>query len=152
MPDNVKPGHVRPLNAVYPILDPDVIHVKMRPDGHVQTRAIYLALAVIMSGEKELLGLWVGRTALAGSTPRGGQLPRARPFTIHRCGLPAPRRSAMEAVAFRESTRMRLSRKIRSRSNTLWSVTRTTQSASLRASSVRSTPVHSRPSSRISGM
>ena len=32
----------------------------MRTGGHVQTQAIHLALALTLSGDKELLGLWVG--------------------------------------------------------------------------------------------
>jgi transposase-like protein len=38
----------------------DAIHVKLRTDGRVQTQAVYLALALTLEGEKELLGLWVG--------------------------------------------------------------------------------------------
>jgi len=58
--DDVKAWQARPLDAVYPIVYLDAIHVKMRSGGHVQTQAIYLALALTLSGEKELLGLWVG--------------------------------------------------------------------------------------------
>ncbi len=50
----------RPLDAVYPIVYLDAIHVKLRTDGRVQTHAVYLALAITLEGHKELLGLWVG--------------------------------------------------------------------------------------------
>jgi putative transposase len=50
----------RPLDAVYPIVYLDAIHVKLRSDGRVQTHAVYLALAITLEGHKELLGLWVG--------------------------------------------------------------------------------------------
>lgn len=50
----------RPLDAVYPIVYLDAIHVKVRSRGHVQTHAVYLALALNLEGNKELLGLWVG--------------------------------------------------------------------------------------------
>jgi len=58
--DEVKAWQARPLEAVYPIVFLDAIHVKGRVSGHVQTQAVYLALALTLAGEKELLGLWVG--------------------------------------------------------------------------------------------
>ena len=58
--EDVKAWQARPLEAVYPIVYLDAIHVKLRGQGHVQTQAVYLALALTMEGEKELLGLWVG--------------------------------------------------------------------------------------------
>jgi len=58
--EDVKAWQSRPLEAVYPIVYLDAIHVKLRSQGHVQTQAVYLALALTMEGEKELLGLWVG--------------------------------------------------------------------------------------------
>jgi len=60
--DDVKAWQARPLEAVYPIIYLDAIHVKLRTGGHVQSQAVYLALALTLSGEKELLGLWVGET------------------------------------------------------------------------------------------
>jgi putative transposase len=50
----------RPLDSVYPIVYLDALHLKMRLDGLVQTRAVYLALGVNIEGRKELLGLWIG--------------------------------------------------------------------------------------------
>jgi len=58
--DEVKVWQNRPLDEVYPIVYLDAVHVKIRTDGRVQTRAVYLALAVNLSGQKELLGLWIG--------------------------------------------------------------------------------------------
>ena len=58
--DEVKAWQARPLDAVYPIVFLDAIHVKGRVSGHIQTQAVYLALALTLTGEKELLGLWVG--------------------------------------------------------------------------------------------
>ncbi len=49
----------RPLDSVYPIVYLDCIVVKIRHDGRVINKAIYLALAVNMEGHKELLGLWM---------------------------------------------------------------------------------------------
>lgn len=52
----------RPLDAVYPIVYLDCIHVKVRDTGTVRTKAVYLALGLNLSGEKELLGLWIAQT------------------------------------------------------------------------------------------
>ena len=49
----------RTLDAVYPILYLDALVVKVRHDGRVINKAIHLALGVNLSGQKELLGLWM---------------------------------------------------------------------------------------------
>ncbi len=58
--DEVTAWQNRELSAVYPIVYLDAIHLKIRTDGRVQNRAVYLALAVNLEGQKELLGLWIG--------------------------------------------------------------------------------------------
>lgn len=60
--DDLKSWQSRPLEALYPIVYFDALFVKSRQDGMVSARAVYLALAVNTSGEKELLGLWMART------------------------------------------------------------------------------------------
>jgi putative transposase len=52
----------RTLDPVYPIVYFDALFVKTRQDGQSSSRAVYLALAVNMQGEKELLGLWIAAT------------------------------------------------------------------------------------------
>jgi putative transposase len=59
--EEVKAWQSRPLEAVYPILYLDALHVKMRDAGHVQNRAIYVAMGVKLDGDKEVLGLWAGQ-------------------------------------------------------------------------------------------
>ncbi|MFD3330911.1 IS256 family transposase, partial [Streptomyces sp. NPDC058701] len=49
----------RPLDAVYPVIFIDAIHVKVR-DGAVANRPIYVALAVTADGRRDILGLWAG--------------------------------------------------------------------------------------------
>lgn len=49
----------RPLDAVYPVIFIDAIHVKIR-DGAVANRPIYVALAVTVEGRRDILGLWAG--------------------------------------------------------------------------------------------
>jgi len=52
----------RPLDEVWPIVYLDAIRVKVRQDGRVINKAIYLALGVNMDGLKEVLGLWTAET------------------------------------------------------------------------------------------
>ncbi len=60
--DEVKAWQVRPLDALYPIVYLDCIHAKVRDDGTVRVKAVYLALGINLNGEKELLGLWIAQT------------------------------------------------------------------------------------------
>ncbi len=60
--DEVKAWQARPLDALYPIVYLDCIHVKVRDSGTVRTKAVYLALGVNLNGEKELLGIWIAQT------------------------------------------------------------------------------------------
>ena len=60
--DEVCAWQSRPLSAVYPILYFDAIFVKSRQEGPVKNKAVYLALGINLSGEKELLGLWMAET------------------------------------------------------------------------------------------
>lgn len=57
---DVQAWQARALDSIYPIVYLDALHLKMRLDGLVQTRAVYLALGVNLEGHKELLGLWIG--------------------------------------------------------------------------------------------
>jgi len=59
--EEVKAWQGRPLDALYPIVYLDCIHVKVR-DGSVRVKAVYLAVGVNMRGEKEVLGLWIAQT------------------------------------------------------------------------------------------
>jgi putative transposase len=54
----VREWQTRPLDAVYPIVYLDALRVKIRIDGSVQNRCIYLAIGVNVEGKKETLGLW----------------------------------------------------------------------------------------------
>lgn len=58
--EDVQAWQSRPLEAFYPIVYLDAIHIKMRSSGHVQSCAVYVALAINGEGKKELLGLWLG--------------------------------------------------------------------------------------------
>lgn len=56
--DEVKAWQQRPLESLYPILYLDALYVKIRHEGRVENRAIYVAIGVDWSGRKEVLGLW----------------------------------------------------------------------------------------------
>jgi hypothetical protein len=60
--DTVQQWQRRTLDRVYPIVYLDGFVVKVRKDGAVRNRTIYIALAVNMHGHKEVLGLWVADT------------------------------------------------------------------------------------------
>lgn len=60
--DEVKAWQSRPLDGLYPIVYLDCVHVKVRDSGAVRVKAVYLALGITLSGEKELLGLWIAQT------------------------------------------------------------------------------------------
>lgn len=60
--EDAKAWQSRPLDALYPIVYLDCIHVKVRDAGSVRVKAVYLALGINLSGEKELLGLWIAQT------------------------------------------------------------------------------------------
>ncbi|HHL2048995.1 IS256 family transposase [Klebsiella pneumoniae] len=59
--DEVKSWQSRPLDPLYPIVYLDCIHTKVR-DGAVRVKAVYLALGINLSGEKEILGIWIAQS------------------------------------------------------------------------------------------
>jgi len=61
--EEVKQWQNRPLDELYPIVYLDALMVKVRDEGHVQNKAIYVVLGVNLEGEKEVLGLWVAQNA-----------------------------------------------------------------------------------------
>ncbi len=52
----------RPLEEVYPILYLDAIRVKVRHNGSVINKAVYLAIGVTWDGTKDILGMWIAET------------------------------------------------------------------------------------------
>lgn len=49
----------RPLEALYPVVFFDAIRVKIRDQGTVCNKAVYLALGIAADGRKHILGLWI---------------------------------------------------------------------------------------------
>ena len=96
----------RPLDPVYPVVFFDELRVKIRGQGLVRNKAVYLALAITSGGDKEVLGLWIEQTEgakfwlkvmnelqdprPAGNPHRG--VGRAQGLSLrHRHGVPAHR-------------------------------------------------------------
>ena len=52
----------RPLEPMYPVVFFDALRVKIRDEGQVRNKAIYLALAVLPDGTRDVLGLWIEQT------------------------------------------------------------------------------------------
>jgi transposase-like protein len=52
----------RPLEPMYPVIFFDALRVKIREEGLVRNKAVYLALGVLADGTREILGLWIENT------------------------------------------------------------------------------------------
>ena len=93
----------RPLETMYPVVFFDALRVKIRDDGGVSNKAVYLALGIQADGQRDVLGLWVEQTegpssgsrssmnsrpGVPGHPDRRGRRPEG-PGRGHRHGLPA---------------------------------------------------------------
>ena len=56
--EELKAWQSRPLEALYPILFLDALYVKIRHEGRIENRAVYVAIGINLDGRKEVLGLW----------------------------------------------------------------------------------------------
>lgn len=48
----------RPLEPFYGVVFLDALYVKMRHEGRVENRAVYVAIGITLEGKKEVLGIW----------------------------------------------------------------------------------------------
>src|SRR5208282_6767629 len=48
----------RPLEPFYGVVFLDALYVKMRHEGRVDNRAVYVAIGIGLDGQKDVLGLW----------------------------------------------------------------------------------------------
>jgi putative transposase len=60
--DEIAEWQDRPLEPLYPLVFFDALRVKIRDEGTVRNKAVYLALGVRADGRKEILGLWIEQT------------------------------------------------------------------------------------------
>src|SRR5215203_2274480 len=52
----------RPLEPMYPVVFFDALRVKIRDEATVRSKAVYLALAILPDGSRDMLGLWIEQT------------------------------------------------------------------------------------------
>jgi len=60
--EEVQAWQNRPLEPTYAIVYFDALRVKIRDEGLVRNKAVYLAIGVTCAGDKEILGLWIEQT------------------------------------------------------------------------------------------
>jgi putative transposase len=60
--EEVRQWQSRPLEPLYPIVYFDALFVKMRHEGRIENRAVYVAIGIRMDGMREVLGLWTANT------------------------------------------------------------------------------------------
>jgi len=52
----------RPLEPMYPVVFFDALRVKIRDEAVVRSKAVYLALAILPDGTRDILGIWIEQT------------------------------------------------------------------------------------------
>ncbi len=60
--NEVRERQQRPLEPMYPAVFFDALHAKIRDEGVVRNKAIYLALGVRLDGTRDVLGQWIEQT------------------------------------------------------------------------------------------
>lgn len=60
--EEVRTWQARPLEKVYPILYLDALVVKVKENGRVINKSVYLVIGVNLQGLKEVLGIWIAET------------------------------------------------------------------------------------------
>jgi transposase-like protein len=57
--EEVREWQNRPLERLYPVVFFDALRIKIRDEGTVKNKAVYLALGVLPNGTKDILGIWI---------------------------------------------------------------------------------------------
>lgn len=60
--EDIVAWQARPLSACYAVGWLDAIHLKIRSEGVVQSKALYVAVGLDLAGNKEIFGLWLEAT------------------------------------------------------------------------------------------
>jgi len=60
--EEVREWQNRPLEKMYPVVFFDALRVKIRDEGSVKNKAVYLALGIGPEGVRDVLGIWVEQT------------------------------------------------------------------------------------------
>jgi transposase-like protein len=60
--EEITAWQARPLDRVYAVVFFDALRVKIRDEGTVRAKAVYLALGIRTDGRRDILGLWIEQT------------------------------------------------------------------------------------------
>ena len=58
---------------MYPVVFFDALRVKIRDEGSVRNKAVYLALGIQRDGTKDVLGIWIGAKRRSEVLARGDE-------------------------------------------------------------------------------
>jgi transposase-like protein len=56
----IKEWQSRPLNKTYAVVYLDAIHYKVKQEGHIVNKAVYMVIGIDMDGNKDVLGMYIG--------------------------------------------------------------------------------------------
>ena len=55
----------RPLESIYAVVFLDAIHYRVRSEGQIVKKAVYIAIGIDLDGKKDVFGMWVGENESA---------------------------------------------------------------------------------------
>ena len=56
----IKEWQSRPLQKTYAVVFLDAIHYKVKQEGHIVNKAVYMVIGIDMDGHKDVLGMYIG--------------------------------------------------------------------------------------------
>jgi len=56
----IKDWQARPLQKTYAVVFLDAIHYKVKQEGHIVNKAVYMVIGVDLDGNKDVLGMYIG--------------------------------------------------------------------------------------------
>jgi len=56
----IKEWQSRPLQKTYAVVFLDAIHYKVRQEGHIVNKAVYMVIGIDLDGHKDVLGMYIG--------------------------------------------------------------------------------------------
>ena len=56
----IREWQARPLQRTYAVVFLDAIHYKVKQEGHIVNKAVYMVIGIDFDGCKDVLGMWIG--------------------------------------------------------------------------------------------
>jgi len=56
----IRDWQARPLQRAYAVVFLDAIHYKVKQEGHIVNKAVYVVIGIDFDGNKDVLGMWIG--------------------------------------------------------------------------------------------